>query len=351
MSANQVRAVRERQAIPQGRLALAAGLSRQALSSIEAGRASPSVEVALRIASALSSSVEELFGENTGDTESVDADLDRTLSPGDSVLVGWIGDRWVGHDVRPDTSARSIDGVVTAAKRVALHRQKAELVDAVFIAGCAPALGALAERAQRKTGTLFRWLSRSSGEALKLLSEERIQVGGIHLESNATAVKKKIPRVDASLITFASWEVGLAMKRGSRAPRTVAELVRSKARIAWREPGSGAHALALRLLREAQAPIDDVNRRATGVRTHLAVAQAVEAGFVDVGFTIKAAALACGLDFVPLAKERFDLVISSAVIEDRRIRALLDVVSDAGFRLELQASGYDATNTGARIAA
>ena len=47
----------------QGDLARAAGITRQAISGIESGRWSPSLEVALAVARALDSSVEDLFGE------------------------------------------------------------------------------------------------------------------------------------------------------------------------------------------------------------------------------------------------------------------------------------------------
>lgn len=140
---------------PQGRLAQTVGLSRQALTSIEAGRATPSVEVALKIAATLSSIVEELFGARHGsNVEHVDVERDRRIALGEPLLVGWLKNRWVAHAARSDTLARSVDGVAAGPRRVALHRPKTELVDAVFVAGCAPALGALAERSQRKTGTL-----------------------------------------------------------------------------------------------------------------------------------------------------------------------------------------------------
>ena len=49
--------------------------------------------------------------------------------------------------------------------------------------------------------------------------------------------------------------------------------------------------------------------RATG---HLQVASATAAGLADAGVASEPAALAYGLGFVPLAEERFDLVIPAA---------------------------------------
>src|SRR5260370_34516142 len=58
-----LREARLRRGLLQEELARAARISRQALSAIEAGRASPSTPVALRLASALGESVEDLFGQ------------------------------------------------------------------------------------------------------------------------------------------------------------------------------------------------------------------------------------------------------------------------------------------------
>src|SRR5688572_28624762 len=59
---NGVRARREALGLSQVALARRSGVSRQSLSAIEAGRATPGVDVALRVASALGSPVEDLFG-------------------------------------------------------------------------------------------------------------------------------------------------------------------------------------------------------------------------------------------------------------------------------------------------
>ena len=58
--------------------------------------------------------------------------------------------------------------------------------------------------------------------------------------------------------------------------------------------------------------------RATG---HLQVAAAIAAGLADAGVASEPAALAYGLAFVPLAAERFDLVIPAARPARARCRA------------------------------
>ena len=41
-----------------------------------------------------------------------------------------------------------------------------------------------------RNGTLFRWLSRSSAEALQMLHDDSVHVGGVHLRSNEAAVQR-----------------------------------------------------------------------------------------------------------------------------------------------------------------
>jgi len=73
----------------------------------------------------------------------------------------------------------------------------------------------------------------------------------------------------------------------------------------------------------------------------------VASGAADAGLGILAAAQALGLDFVPLSRERYDLVIPSAYLEDEKIRILIDIVRDQEFsRKALAMGGYEVHETG-----
>ena len=61
-SDDRFRLARLSRGLSQGALADVAGVTRQSISGIESGRWSPSLEVALALASALGTSVEDLFG-------------------------------------------------------------------------------------------------------------------------------------------------------------------------------------------------------------------------------------------------------------------------------------------------
>ncbi|MCI0356739.1 MAG: molybdopterin biosynthesis protein, partial [Acidobacteria bacterium] len=85
--------------------------------------------------------------------------------------------------------------------------------------------------------------------------------------------------------------------------------------------------------------------------THLAVAAAVASGVADCGLGIAAAAGALDLDFVPLFKERYDLVIPQVFYPSPLLRPLLDLLHDARFRAEVAAlPGYDVSQMGKVVA-
>jgi putative molybdopterin biosynthesis protein len=79
----------------------------------------------------------------------------------------------------------------------------------------------------------------------------------------------------------------------------------------------------------------------------MAVAVNVLSGAVDSGLGVYSAARALGLDFVPLARERYDLVIPRRFVEDRRIQALLALLQREDFKAEIEAlGGYETPMTG-----
>ncbi|HSB31513.1 MAG TPA: substrate-binding domain-containing protein, partial [Candidatus Sulfobium mesophilum] len=68
----------------------------------------------------------------------------------------------------------------------------------------------------------------------------------------------------------------------------------------------------------------------------------------DTGMGILASAEALGLDFIPLAKERYDLAIPADFVEMPALSALLQIIRQSGeFRTSVEAlGGYDISDMG-----
>jgi putative molybdopterin biosynthesis protein len=83
------------------------------------------------------------------------------------------------------------------------------------------------------------------------------------------------------------------------------------------------------------------------VDTHLAVALAIKHGKADIGLGIQAAAKSCGLDFLPLFRERYDLIMTKENYESQLFAPLLEIVTNEEFRNVVdQVGGYDISQTG-----
>ena len=81
--------------------------------------------------------------------------------------------------------------------------------------------------------------------------------------------------------------------------------------------------------------------------THMNVAAAVLSGRADCALGVRAAAVALGLDFVPVGVEQYDLVIPKVYADDERMLALLDVIRSAEFRDTVTAmGGYNVSRSG-----
>ena len=80
---------------------------------------------------------------------------------------------------------------------------------------------------------------------------------------------------------------------------------------------------------------------------HMDVARLVRTGTADAGVAIESAALAEGLDFIPLTEERFDLIVPAALATQRPFSRIIESLDDPGFRTEVShLPGYDGSRSG-----
>jgi putative molybdopterin biosynthesis protein len=345
----------------------------------------PSTAVALRLARTLGCRVEDLFSldeEASSLVAEVVADLGGALGfraagrrPG-RVALGEVDGKWIAHLLAPGAPtglAVAADGLLDPGQLQAAMRQGSPakaitirpLTDAetlrenIFVAGCDPALAILCAHYGRRVPTRrLTWLNASSGAALDALARGQAHLAGSHLldeesgEFNVPFVRRLFGARPMIVVNFARWEQGFVVRLGNRRRiRSAADLGRSGVRLINREPGAGARSLLERLLRKARIAPDDVLTCGEVAHSHVAVAQAVAMGIADVGVAPRAVALSFGLGFVPLAQERFDLVLPAVRAEDPPIARLLDTLTSRLFRRELTSlGGYDVSKSGTAVA-
>ncbi len=189
---------------------------------------------------------------------------------------------------------------------------------------------------------------------LMALANDEAQVAGSHLWDettdtyNAPFVRRLLPGRRVALLTLAHRSLGLFVSPGN--PQNIsslADLTKSDVRLVNRQSGSGTRVWLDAQLKSLDIQPESLPGYEREALTHLAVAHAVEEGRATVGLGIHAAAAACGLDFIPLTKERYDLVIPEAVWALPATQALVRVVRSNRFQEAISAlGGYDTAETG-----
>jgi excisionase family DNA binding protein len=152
-----------------------------------------------------------------------------------------------------------------------------------------------------------------------------LQAGRAHLASchvEVAAVRERL-REPAYLLSLFTREQGLILDRGRhRGLTSLAAVAKRRLRFAERQELSGTYRLVRRLLREAG--VEPAWTPVGPYSSHVDLALAIRAGRADVGVGARIAAELCGLDFVPLATEPFELLVPAAFIGHRRMARFLD---------------------------
>jgi len=356
---------REEAGLSQLALAERVGVSRQALIAIEAGRAVPSTSLSLQLARALGCGVDDLF--KLAPVDGLDVRLapeaaherhGRNSPESARVAIGQVEGRWVAHPL-PHGAPSAADGILQERRRGSTGIAQplvevAHLERNVLVAGCAPLLGNLAQRVGlRYRDARVTWLPANSERALELLAAGLVHVAGLHLRDeragldNLSAVRKRFPGRRMLVVNLTRWRQGLVVAPcNPLAIREVGDLLRPGLRFVRREEGAGASRLVQRLLSDTGAKPPD----GPLVSGHEHVAQLVRYGAADVGVAIESVAVAADLGFVPLAEERFDLVMPAESAELAPVSRLIDALSDLAFRSEAERlPGYDGSVCGQAI--
>ena len=363
---SHVRGKRIAAGLSQSDLAQRAGLTRQAVSAIEAGQYVPNTAVALRLARAFGCSVEDLFT-LPGTPQRIDAEVLGTLpasSPG-RVQLSRVGSRMLARPLMGNAGAITTADGILAQPPVGARAQVDLLVDprvienTAVVAGCDPSLALIgAHLARRYPSYRLHWIQGGSLAALRSLGRGEVHAAGTHLrdpdtgEENLPYVRRELTGRTLTVVTLSRWQQGLIVAAGNpKGIREVADLLRPDVVIANREPGSGGRTLLDARLQAAGGDVDKIRGYQRELPSHMAVAEAVATGLADVGPGIEAAARAFGLDFIPLQDERYDLVIPLEQLETAPIQALLEVASTRGCRDEVEAlGGYDSSLVGNVVA-
>jgi putative molybdopterin biosynthesis protein len=244
--------------------------------------------------------------------------------------------------------------------RVELLRGLGEIGRTIVAIGSHDLVLDVAASELRATDPMLTLASSNVGSlgGLVALRDGLCHIAGSHLLDPATG-EYTLPYVDRILgggdgiavVRLVHRDQGLLVAPGNPLGLTgIGDLTRPGLRYVNRQRGAGTRVLLDHEL--AQRGIDpaEVSGYTREEHTHLAVAAAIAAGRADTGMGILAAARAFGLDFVPVAREPYDLVMRTSVLEDELLAPLWELLERPDFRNGVEKlGGYSCAETGQRI--
>ncbi|MFC2033369.1 substrate-binding domain-containing protein [Chloroflexota bacterium] len=218
------------------------------------------------------------------------------------------------------------------------------------------ALNLLVERLKRRDPEInIEVTSSGSLNGLIALLEGTADMAGIHLldeetgEYNYPYVKRILPGREVAVLHLAYRIQGLMFAgENPRQIKDLGDLRRPDVIMVNRQKNSGTRVLLDLTLHEMGINPGEIKGYGEEVATHMAVAGHIARGMADVGLGIEAAARSYSLGFLPLFRERYDLVIPMERYQCESVIALLDIVkSDEFKRVVTGMGGYDTSETGA----
>lgn len=172
-------------------------------------------------------------------------------------------------------------------------------------------------------------------------------------EYNISYVKSLLPGTPAVIVNLAYRMQGFYVaKENPKNIRTWEDLIREDITIINRERGSGTRILLdehLKKLGVTGSNIKGYDRECT---SHIAVASTVARGSADIGIgNEKASMLVDNIDFIPMQKERYDLVIKKEDLSKPQFQAVFEIINSQEFCREISGiGGYGVSDTGKIVA-
>lgn len=227
------------------------------------------------------------------------------------------------------------------------------------LAGPAPAVLAgshdpLLEWALRESGSDLALLSAGSLDGLRRLADGEAAMCGMHVldsetgEYNVPAVRQSSVAREVVVLEWAWRQQGLVVAPGNpKGLEGMADLARPELTVVQRQPEAGSQVLLVNLLQRARLSAADLNLLAPPARSESDVALAVLEGKADAGVAIACVAAQFRLGFVPLVRERYDLVVRRRDFFEPPLQMLLQFARSRPFeRKAKELEGYDVSDLG-----
>lgn len=208
----------------------------------------------------------------------------------------------------------------------------------------------------RRSGSHIRISSGNVGSlgGLMALRKGNCHISGSHLldaetgQYNIPYIIRYIKGLKVSIFHLVMRDQGLILPKGNpKSIKDIHDLVRDDISFVNRQGGAGTRVLLDFMLRQSGINSGSIKGYDHEEFTHMAVAVDVLSGAADCGMGIFAAAKALGLDFIPMAREQYDLIIPTFLLDDPNVRIVLEAIRSTSFRERVKGlGGYDPSKSG-----
>lgn len=237
-----------------------------------------------------------------------------------------------------------------------LYVNEEDLLNTVVIIGSHDiTIDILADEIRRK-GRNIRISSGNVGSlgGLIALRKGTCHMSGSHLldaesgQYNLSYIKRYLKGLRVSVFHLVLRDQGLIVPRGNpKGIKGIRDLAGGGITFVNRQAGSGTRVLFDFKLNQLGIESESIRGYDHEEFTHMAVAVDVLSGAADCGMGIFSAAKALDLDFIPMEREQYDLVIPSAMLDQPNIQAVLETIRSPHFRERvISLGGYDPSKSG-----
>lgn len=199
---------------------------------------------------------------------------------------------------------------------------------------------------------------KGSMEGLIALYRRNADIAGLHLwdertlEYNTPFVQYVLPGESVTVLNLVQRVQGWIVSPGNPLNLQSWEDIQKKGlRFVNRQKGSGTRLRLDSFLRSTGISPARITGYELEETTHVGVACRVANGEADAGIGVQAAAARMGLDFIPLFRERYDLVCLQETAETPEWKQIVSILNSPAFHNAIHSqAGYDTSLTGQILA-
>jgi putative molybdopterin biosynthesis protein len=280
------------------------------------------------------------------------------------VKRGELNSYTVGRKIR--FTADDVEEYIRKSKRIQENDVNQEQSQIEYEESISQAPGFIISGQDIMLDVLSSWIDQQGGglcfrsylgsyDSLVNLYKGKVSVATSHLwdgdtgEYNMPYVKRLLPGVPVTIVHLTCRTQGFFVKKGNPLDiRGWEDLMRDDITIINREKGAGSRVLLDEHLRLMALPSKNVNGYNRESHSHLTVATTVARGGADLAVgDMKMIRQVSGIDFIPLQKERYELVIKTEDLDSKQVNIMLQIIRSKDFRQEFSnMDGYDTKDMG-----